>query len=148
MTTKILFSFFVMVVLAACNKDEYQSKPQLTVKSINTKTLSPNQTLRFTLEVTDAEGDIQDTIWVSEVVRNCSQSGFAAKYPVPTFTGTKNFKAEIDVCFSYCSQCECPIITGPRCLNRNDSAVFRFALKDKAGNISDTISSETVVITR
>ena len=137
-----------MVVLAACNKDKYQSKPQLSVKRINTTTVSPNQTLRFTIEVTDAEGDIQDTIWIQQSVKNCTLSGFVSKYPMPQFTGTKNLKADIDVCFSYCSQCECAIITGPRCPNRNDSSEFRFVLKDKAGNISDTLRSETVVITR
>jgi hypothetical protein len=137
-----------MLVVAACQKDKYQTKPQLTVKSVNTKTLGPNQTLRFTVEVTDAEGDIQDTIWVGKVVKNCPQSNFTVRYPMPAFTAIKNLKADIQVCFSYGFNLECPPITGPFCINRNDSAVFRFALKDKKGNVSDTVTTETVVITR
>ena len=146
MNTKILLTIIALGFLTACGKDKYTTKPQLKFKNANTKVLNRNQQLRFTLEVTDSEGDIQDTLWVQEVVRNCPSAGFTTKYKVPEFTGTTNFNGEIDICYAYGINLGCPAI-GPTCTNnRNDSATFRFWIKDKAKNVSDTISSSEIVI--
>lgn len=144
MHTKILVAVIAICFLIACSKDKYTTKPQLKYKGVNTKTLSRNQTLTFTLEVTDSEGDLQDSLWVQEVVRNCT-GGFTAPYKMPEFTAVKNLKGEVDVCYAYGINLGCPIIQ-PTCTNKNDSATFKFWIRDKAKNISDTISSEEVVI--
>lgn len=144
MPTKILVAVIAICFLAACSKDKYTTKPQLKYKSVNTRTLNRNQTLTFTLEVTDSEGDIQDTIWVQEVPRNCS-GGFISPYRMPEFTAVKDLKGEINVCYSYGVNLGCPIIQ-PTCTNQNDSATFKFWIHDKEKNTSDTISSEEVVI--
>ena len=145
MSTKILVTLIAFCFLVACSKDSYTTKPQLKYKNVNTRVLNRNQTLTFTLEVTDAEGDIQDSIWVQEVPRNCSDGGFTSKYKMPEFTPVKNLKGEINICYSYGVNLGCPTI-GPTCRNRNDSATFKFWIQDKAKNTSDTISSEEVVI--
>lgn len=144
MSTKISLTLIAICFLASCTKDKYTTKPQLKYKSVNTKVLNRNQTLTFTLEVTDAEGDLQDSIWVQEVPRNCN-GGFISKYKMPDFTSVKDLKGEINVCYSYGLNQGCPVIQ-PTCQNRNDSATFKFWIQDKAKNISDTISSEEVVI--
>ena len=144
MITKILIALISFCVLVGCSKDKYTAKPQLKYKSVNTKVLNRNETLTFVLEVTDAEGDIQDSIWVQEVPRNCS-GGFTSKYKMPDFTAVKNLKGEINICYSYGVNLGCPTIT-PTCQNQNDSATFKFWIQDKAKNISDTISSEEVVL--
>ncbi|HLL43336.1 MAG TPA: hypothetical protein VK369_09370 [Segetibacter sp.] len=144
MITKILITLISFCVLVGCSKDKYTAKPQLKYKSVNTKVLNRNETLTFVLEVTDAEGDIQDSIWVQEVPRNCS-GGFTSKYKMPDFTAVKNLKGEINICYSYGVNLGCPTITST-CQNQNDSATFKFWIQDKAKNISDTISSEEVVI--
>lgn len=146
MRTKILVTIIAFAFLMACSKDKYTTKPQLTFKNVNTNVLNRNQQLRFTLEVTDAEGDIQDTLWVEEVVRNCSSAGFVTKYKMPEFSGTSNLKSEIDVCFAYGNNLGCPVI-GPTCLTgANDSATFRFWIQDKEKNVSDTITTDEIVI--
>lgn len=144
MITKILITLISFCVLVGCSKDEYTAKPQLKYKSVNTKVLNRNETLTFVLEVTDAEGDIQDSIWVQEVPRHCS-GGFTSKYKMPDFTAVKNLKGEINICYSYGVNLGCPTITST-CQNQNDSATFKFWIQDKAKNISDTISSEEVVL--
>lgn len=144
MITKILITLISFCVLVGCSKDEYTAKPQLKYKSVNTKVLNRNETLTFVLEVTDAEGDIQDSIWVQEVPRNCS-GGFTSKYKMPDFTAVKNLKGEINICYSYGVNLGCPTITST-CQTQNDSATFKFWIQDKAKNISDTISSEEVVL--
>lgn len=145
MSTKILLTIIAFSFLFACSKNKYTTKPQLKYKSVNTRQLNRNQTLTFTLEVTDLEGDLQDSIWVQKVVRNCTGGDFTARYKMPEFTGVKDFKGEINVCFSYGVNLGCPIIQ-PACSNKNDSATFKFWIQDKAKNKSDTISSEEVVI--
>lgn len=148
MKTKILVTVLVVTLLAACGKDKYTTKPQLTFKSVNTNELHPNQTIRFKIEVTDAEGDVQDSIWVQKFEPNCPNSNFTAKYKMPDFSNYKDLKAEIEICYGYGINLGCAPITGPFCPNRNDTATFKFWLQDKAKNVSDTISSGPIVITR
>lgn len=145
MSTKILLTLIAFCFLVGCTKDKFTSKPELKYKSVNTKVLNRNQTLSFTLEVTDSEGDLQDTIWVQEIVRNCTGAGFISFYKMPEFTSVKNFKGEIQVCYSYGLNLGCPVIQ-PTCANQNDSATFKFWIQDKARNISDTITSDEVVL--
>jgi len=146
MSTKILFTIIAFGFLAGCSKDNFTSKPQLKFKSVNTNVLSRNQSITFTLEVTDAEGDLQDTIWVQEVVKNCAQGGGTSRYPMPQFNSVKNLKGDIQVCYSYGINLECPAIIEPKCRNRNDTAMYRFWIQDKAKNVSDTVESSQVVI--
>lgn len=146
MSTKILITLIALGFFAGCTKDKYTTKPQLIYKNVNTNVLNRNQTLTFTLQVTDLQGDLQDSIWVQEVVRNCPDAGFITKYKMPAFTSEKNFKGEINVCYSYGINLGCPTIQ-PTCPNsRNDSATFKFWIQDNKKNVSDTVSSEEVVI--
>ncbi|HEX8358413.1 MAG TPA: hypothetical protein VF610_13410, partial [Segetibacter sp.] len=99
------------------------------------------------------EGDLQDSLWVEEVVRNCPSNpngtggGFKSKYKMPNFNAVKNFKGEIEICYFYGTGPDCPPIKDAgSCQGRNDSATFRFWIQDKAKNVSDTISSEEVVV--
>lgn len=146
MPTKILVAFIGLCFLVACSKDKYTTKPQLKYKGVNTRTLSRNETLTFTLEVTDAQGDIQDTIWVQEVVKNCADGGGIATYRMPNFNAVKDLKGDIEVCYAYGIGRGCPDIYEPKCPGKNDSATYKFWIQDKARNVSDTVTSDEVVI--
>lgn len=146
MNVKILITVLGIVFLTACNKDKYTTSPQLKYKEVNTKTLNRNQLLIFTLEVTDAEGDIQDTIWVQKTVKNCSNSNFTEQYKIPNFTGTKNLKGDIRVCYAYGSNLGCPGVGEPACPGRSDSATYKFWIQDKEKHKSDTVTSDLIVI--
>jgi hypothetical protein len=135
-----------VLFFAACGKDKYTTKPQITFKKASSSTLNHNQTITFTMDVTDAEGDLQDSMWIQKVEPKCGGSNFTAKYKMPDFTAIKNIKATVDVCFAYGINLGCPVISGPACPNRNDTATFRFWIKDKGGNISDTAVSSPIVI--
>jgi len=146
MSTKILVAVIVFFFLAGCSKDKYTTKPQLKYKGVNTRTLNRNETLTFTLEVTDAQGDIQDSIWVQEVVKNCAESGGTARYKMPDFTAVKDLKGDIEICYAYGIGRGCPDIYEPKCPGKNDSATYKFWIQDKAKNVSDTVTSDQVVI--
>lgn len=146
MKTKILLTLLVVTFLAACKKDKYQTKPQLTFKGVNSNVIPQRGIVTFTLEVTDAEGDIQDTLFVEKVVPNCAASYFKAGYKVPNFNAVNNLKAEIDVTYVLnFNNGENAQLPGPQC-PRNDTATFRFWIKDKAKNVSDTVSTKSPVI--
>ena len=67
------------------------------------------------------------------------QAGSNAKYPVPPFPTGKNQKGDVVVTFDYNG-------VSPKCFPRNDTAVFKFVLKDKAQNVSDTVTSPAIII--
>ncbi len=116
--------------------------PQLKFKNANTRQLHSGETLRMTLSFTDAEGDLTDSITVQKIVKPCrdrSNSSFTQRYKIPIFPTSKNQAGEIIVTYSY-------IDINPICPARNDTAVFKFVLKDKAQNKSDTAVSDPIII--
>jgi len=74
MKTKLLIVAVIMFAISACKKDEFTSKPQLSFKSINTTSLNQGDVLTFNITFTDAEGDIQDTLWIQKVSKTCPSS--------------------------------------------------------------------------
>ena len=135
----VLFSILLFAFLTSCNKDKFDTKPSLKFKSVNTTVLNQGQSLVFDLSFTDAEGDLTDTMFITKYEPNCSASGFNAKYPVPPFPTGKNQKGDVVVTFDYNG-------VSPKCFPRNDTAVFKFVLKDKAQNVSDTVTSPAIII--
>ena len=69
MKAKILILTAIIGIMFACNKDTYTTKPQLTFKSVNGKVFTGAAAIVFSLEFTDAEGDISDSIWVQKVTK-------------------------------------------------------------------------------
>lgn len=139
----ILFSIILFSLMTGCTKDKFKTIPDLKFSSVNTTELRTGQILRFTLAFTDAEGDISDSIFVEKVVSDCPASSFAQWYPLPSFPTTTNQKGDLIVTFGYNAD-PYPSIS-PQC-GRTETAVFKFALRDKAKNISDTISSPPISI--
>ena len=137
-----IFSILLLLTLAACTKNKFNTVPSLKYKSANTKTLHNGETLKLTLSFTDAEGDVIDTILIREFVRACAanpKGGFIdSSNTLPTFPTGKNQKGDIIISYPYSS-------INPRC-NRNDTAVFKFVLRDNANHFSDTAVSDPIVI--
>ncbi len=140
MRNPILFSIIILF-LFSCNKDKYTTIPQLKYKSVNTKALHRGQILQFTLSFTDAEGDLTDSIFVQKIVKPCSagNGSFTQRYKIPQFPSGKNQSGDIVVTYSYND-------VNPLCTPRNDTAVFKFVLRDKALNKSDTAVSDQIII--
>ena len=146
MRKTVLFSMIIFLLIS-CNKDKYTTKPQLTYKSANKTVFRSGDVIQFTLTFTDAEGDLEDSLYVEKFEPKCVNSRFKQLYKIPTFPTSKNQSGEITVTYGY-NVSNLPPILGPQCLNRNDTCVFKFVLKDKAQNKSDTAISETIVLLR
>ncbi|HEY8687967.1 MAG TPA: hypothetical protein VIM07_01935 [Chitinophagaceae bacterium] len=145
MRNPILFSIFLLF-LFSCNKNKYNTIPSLKYKSANKKVFVSGDIIVFTLSFTDAEGDLQDSLYVEKFEPKCVNSRFKQLYKIPAFPTSKNQSGEIAVTYGY-NAASYPPILGPQC-NKNDTCVFKFVLKDKAQNKSDTAVSETIVLIR
>ncbi len=141
----ILFLLLLFTFLSACNKDKFSSTPSLKFKSVNTRVLQSGQQIEFTLSFTDAEGDLSGTVFVQEVVPNCTASDFKQSYQVPAFPTSKNQKGDLTVTFGYNTSNPSLSNISPKCME-NDTATFRFALIDKAMHVSDTVSSPPIIL--
>ncbi len=130
----------LILLLAGCNKDKFSTQPQLKYKSVNTNVLNRGENLVINLSFTDAEGDLSDTLTIVKFAQNCSNSFRVAPYKLPAFPSGKNQSGDLVVTLSYND-------VSPKCFPNNDTAVFKFVLKDKAQNKSDTAVTETIVIT-
>lgn len=143
MRNYIFITLFVFLAMG-CGKDKFQSKPDLKFKSVSTTELHREQLIRFTLEFTDKEGDISDSVFVQKVVPDCPATSFDQWYAMPVVPPSDNMKGEVVLTFGY-NVTGYSDILGPQC-NQDDNATFRFVLKDQKGNVSDTVNSPVITI--
>lgn len=144
MRHSILYSVIVLAALTGCGKDKFETRPGLTFGNASTSTVYPGQRLVFSLNFTDKEGDISNTIFVQKIVTDCAGSNFEDTYTIPSFPSSSNQKGEIQVVFGYNAGNE-TLQIAPQCA-RDETAVFRFAITDKKNNTSDTITSPPIKI--
>src|SRR5262245_46963538 len=131
------------ILLWACGKDKFTTKPQLIYKSVNSKTISGNQTLTIKLDLTDKEGDFTTLLGVKRFEPGCPASDFidSQKFTIPQdFIKTKGTHGEVVVSLNSNNRGSnaCQLPGGA---TRPDTAVFKFWTRDKAGNTSDTTVS-------
>src|SRR5450631_1040627 len=74
-----------------------------------------------------------------KVVPNCLSSSGDEVFLLPVFPTTKDQKGKINVSLNYND-------IAPQCAPQNDTATFRFVLKDDAKHVSDTASSPVIII--
>lgn len=143
MRKTFLFSILIFF-FTSCGKDKFTTKPQLKYKSANTTVLNRNQTLSMTLSFTDAEGDLTGSVTVRKSVRPCpngdTSGSWVQAYTLPEFPSGRDQEGDIIVSFPY-------VDLNPFCPPRNDTAIFKFVLRDQANNESDTAVSEPIIIT-
>lgn len=143
---KYFFFIFCFALLFACNKDKFETKPTLTIKSYNFKELPRNQPLVVTLEYTDKQGDLGGGTVVYSPKRlnrrplpsNIPNYQDSTGVTIPVYANEP--KAEVDV--------RIPYNTLHRSDTENDTIVVRFYFIDKAKNRSDTVTTDQLVILR
>ena len=131
-------------VFFGCKKESFPTIPSLKYKSVNVKTLSKGEIIKFTLSFTDAEGDL-DSIYIEKVNPRCLRSGTIDRQILSSVIIQLKSKSD-DLLVSYGYRVDgFPSIGEPKC-GVNDTCYFRFALLDKAKHHSDTVNSETIVL--
>ena len=147
MKVKLLLGTVILAtVWMACSKDKYNTTPTIAFKNVNATEFSAGQVVTFNLEVTDKEGDIQDTIFLQRISSaSCQDQSIVSAYQMPASPPQKFLKADISLQFSYRNP-NPPLIQLEGCSQNDDTAVFKFWIKDKAGHISDTVQAPPIVL--
>jgi len=150
MTRLLVFVLITGTVLAACSKDKFQTRPSLELKSVNGDTFSNQNDMNIEFEFTDKEGDVNDTLFMLKKRINTIQVETlrdTVAIRIPDFP--KNNQGFIRMRLSTVSYLESaqrpPVENGNA---HDDTLMIRFALKDKAGNVSDTVVLGPVYIIR
>ena len=132
----------LLFLMIGCGKDGMQSRPTLKVNSISGNIVPAGTDLEVRLQLTDLEGDFLDTIWIRKTTSSCTRSNFtdSSLYQIPSdLPRTKNFSGELILTLNY------SVVLQPRCF-KNDTATFRFWVKDEKGNKSDTAKTAPIII--
>lgn len=142
MKGKTLGIFAFVICMVSCSKDKFQTKPKLTLKSYSTKTLSPGEDLVIIYEYTDKEGDLAEGKLVYSALR-LNEIPYDPSYPDSVETILSNeipnkVKGEIHLRLLYNNLHRSDL--------ENDTIQIRTWLVDVAGNRSDTVRSDKLVI--
>ena len=151
---KLLIAGFILIVLFACNKDKYQTKPQISLKSANPSVVPAKGGLNIVLSYTDKEGDISDTLFIKKIRLNKTivpTLRDSIKYKIPDFPNYD--KGEIDLALTYqydlVSAATPPPIQGSNPSQpQPDTLMIKIWIHDKAGNVSDTVTTGQIVVIR
>lgn len=151
---RILFILsIVLIVAVACNKDKFQTKPTLEIKSYNTTTVPFNGTFVVNLRAFDKEGDVQDSLIIIKDRKNIRvvatvRDTLRYKFPVFPNNSTTEIQATLDY-QTILSALNPPNIPGSNPVEKErDTLILKFAVRDNAGNTSDTIQSQQIIIIR
>jgi len=151
---KRLIAGIVLIALMACNKNKFQTSPQISIKSINPKVVPIGGNMEITLSYTDKEGDISDTLFIKKIRLNKQTTATirdSLRYKIPDFPNYD--KGEIGLSLQYenhlKSAIQAPDIPGSNPLAKQpDTLNIKIWIHDKAGNVSDTVSTGQVIILR
>ncbi|MBL7769807.1 MAG: hypothetical protein JNK20_12565 [Flavipsychrobacter sp.] len=153
MIKKLVPLFILLVTFAACSKDKFETRPTIKIKSQSRVVPADNEAIfSVTLEYTDKEGDLSgirdSSVYYQAVLQNVRSvlggSNYSADYPsLPEFPERRSGEIEIRMerVFYYR-----PIQNNQGGNDSNDTLIFRIAVKDRAGNVSDTITTAPIVL--
>lgn len=151
----LLLTIIPLFIITACKKDQYKTKPNIEIKEIKVfEANTPNgvcSLIEIDLEVFDKEGDVKDSIFLDKfdaaTVPCPGNTIDKLSFRIPEFPGS-NQKALFRLKFSTIQVDGYSNVGGAQCPPRKDTSVFRFWVKDLAGNRSDTLTTPRIAIPR
>jgi len=149
-----LISFLALTVLiTACDKDKFQTIPSLSIKSYSRKVVPPNGNIVITLEATDKEGDVQDSVIIIKLRMNqrvVATIRDTIRYKFPAFPKTDRILIQANLDYqTILSAINPPNIPGSNPPQREaDTLLLKFAVRDNAGHTSDTVLSDQIIVIR
>jgi len=134
-----------LVVLFACSKDKFETKPRIEIKEYSTRDVPLQGSITFTLHYYDKEGDLGNAQFFARRVRinqlplpPAQEKADSFPSQLPDFPDKQDGEIIFSLDYNTLRESLSPLI--------NDSLVFRFAVTDRAGNKSDTLTSEVIVV--
>jgi hypothetical protein len=151
---KKLFLFFSFsALILSCDKDKFETIPTLEVVSTSTDFVpkAPQPTgLRVTLEFTDKEGDVTDSIILLRKRMNLKNTVISnpIKYSIPTYPSVTKAEIAIDLDYQTGLVFGFPAISIPGTNPTQfeaDTMQLKFVVRDAKGNKSDTATAHVIV---
>lgn len=149
---RIFAVILLVAAVAACKKDSVETRPSLKIKSVNGNVVPAGAQLLVEFDFTDKEGDVNNSLFVQKIRTNKQTTATIRdtfSLPVPEFP--KNTSGIIQALLDY-SQHLTSAINPPKDpvtnKNQHDTLMLRFALRDRAGNVSDTVAAGPIVVLR
>ena len=131
-----------LVLFVACNKSKFQTKPQIAIETINT--LVPvGGSLNAKLKFTEKNGSLGQGTFIA--IRNRlnqrplppgTASADTLVSQIPSFPDKNQGELAFTLDYNYLKESD----------QENDTIIFKFAVIDRVGNKSDTISSSKIVV--
>ncbi len=148
---KVVYGLMALALVAvACDKDKFETKPQITVKSFVPEVVPISGTLTVSLEFTDKEGDVDDSVTVIRTRLNQRDFGampFPIRYKIPPFPDKTKGQIDINMAWATALTLQNPPLRIPgQNFNEPDTLSLRFFVKDAKGNNSDTVALGSNVI--
>jgi hypothetical protein len=138
-----IFIFSLLLLLLACGKDKFETKPKLEIKDYSSKELSKGEVLRIRLNYFDKEGDLNGSPVIGILKRlnriplpSAQDKVDTFRNNLPDFPAKDNGEISFQLPYDFLKESQ----------TENDTIIFRFAVEDLAGNKSDTITSDQIVI--
>lgn len=152
-TNYSLFFVLALFLLVDCKKSKFTTTPQLRIKSVSPDVVPINGSVTFTIEFTDKEGDVKDTLFVKKVRLNkrvVATVRDSFSYVIPTYPDTKKGDFIVNMNYSTIqSAIAPPIIPGSNPPQKeSDTLLVKFVARDAQGNKSDTVTSGRVIVIR
>ena len=148
---KLFILFLVVLAFSACSKGTFETKPTVDIDSFGPEEVErPGAYFQLKATVTDKEGDLQDTVIVVRKRYNGTtllSTDSSQRFNLKAFGSPVKSKIELLITFVY-GRLEDFAITQE--LERNADRNLRVGLivKDNAGNRSDYVESEPIVLKR
>jgi len=153
MKTGIWLALIITFGMIACDKDKFETVPQLELKSRSTDIVPVNGTLRLNIEFRDKEGDVNDSLLIVRQrlnVRGPLQLP-PSPYGIPDFPKTDKGEFEVSLDYQFGLVFGLPPLRIPGSnpvRNEIDTLRLKIVARDNAGNKSDTLVIDNVYVTR
>jgi hypothetical protein len=141
---------------AACSKDSVNTRPSLTLKSVSRDVVPINGTLEIRFTFGDKESDI-DSLYIYRTRLNIKKATQTVRDSIKlnvadystNLTGEINIDFSCQACYqNYLISAVNPPTSGTPPKNEADSMLYKFVVKDKDKNVSDTVYYSPIVIQR
>jgi hypothetical protein len=152
MKTVFLAVGCALVILVACSKDDFQTKPTVDIKDVNSKVIPVGQGMSVTLKVTDKEGDVDSMVYIYKTRLNRIKATTirdSILLPIPKFPKTQSVEFMLNLGFQEHLLSASPARRDPITRKlESDTLDFKFVVKDAKGNKSDTAFLRNIVVQR
>lgn len=154
MIRKLALYAGIAASLVACDKSKLDTRPSISIKSQSRVVPPINEAIfSITLEYADKEGDLSgirddSSIYYQGFLQNVRQVVGNPNY-LPVFVSFPEFPEKSRgefVIEMLRSSFYREIQNNQGGNDSNDTLIFKIAIKDRAGNVSDTVTSEPIIL--